>query len=166
MRSGEFGGLRHLGATCYVNATLQSLFFVYYYYFFFMNVEFRKLILSISRRANAAEALRTLGEVFEALEASKRAVVDPRRFIDACRLSHGVQEDTSELGNLLFNWLDEQTSEISRLFAGNLVHTTVCKRANDDRRNLRLPLLRMRGTRGRTERNADRKFPEGFTSDN
>jgi len=92
-------GLRNLGATCYLNSLLQSLFF---------NVDFRRLLLRVPH--SSSNAVGALQKIFAHLADGERCTVDPEEFVEAMSVNPDEQEDATEFFTLLLDWLERELS--------------------------------------------------------
>ena len=120
-RTAPFSGLVNMGATCYINTLIQSLY---------MNADFRNLILSLPPGSDTE--LNSLQALFAELRYSNLAQVSPLAFLEKFSIKLNLQEDATEFSTLFLNWLDERVGgrRICRLFEGEIEHTTTCTQCN------------------------------------
>ena len=126
VKDSEFCGLRNLGATCYVNAFVQSMFFI---------DEVREMIIRGGSDLEISSPLGGLSELFTEMKLSIRSWIDPLKFVDSCKLSHSTQEDAGEFSGMLINFIideigrlqPELASQFSDLFFGKFRYTVLCK---------------------------------------
>jgi len=112
-------GLKNLGATCYINATLQQLF----------NIPlFRYQLLSISSEETW---FNNLQDLFTFLEYSPSTYVDSSQYVQTWNGWDGVpinpreQQDAVEYLGMLFDRLETINPSFSSLFKGTIVHQMV-----------------------------------------
>ena len=132
-------GLVNLGATCYVNALVQTLF---------MNERFRQHLYQFDPKGHGADAkdnglaiLAELQKVFVHLQHSCQSAWDPTPLIKALGIKRNVQQDLQEFGKLLLSTLEKtlakRSSSISprakrvpfvpTMFQGESANVTQCR---------------------------------------
>lgn len=126
---GVGGGLRNLGATCYINVILQGLF---------SNLALRDWVFSLvpapSEPADvASEVVRALQSTLAHLSEGVHKVVHARNFVKAMGISYDVQQDPQEFQKLLLSQLEklpcapEGVQGMKELITGSERHTTSCQ---------------------------------------
>ena len=96
--SNEPAGLRNLGATCYLNALLQTWFSLH---------SFRQGLYDYERSNIASDnAIQYLASTFASLQLTSLKVHDPSPFISCLNLQPGIQQDPHEFSKLLLQKID------------------------------------------------------------
>ncbi|CAG9462213.1 unnamed protein product [Pedinophyceae sp. YPF-701] len=95
-------GLTNLGATCYVNALVQALFYV---------PPLRKGILHANDVLRADPAISQLRRIFAMMQAGPFSKVDSKPLVSTLRLPEDVQQDLQEFKTFLFGYLEERFAE-------------------------------------------------------
>ena len=117
LRKSVYAGLVNMGATCYVNSFVQSVYF---------NTDFMDLVMSCG--ATPGSALHAFQSLLADLKYSVLSKVSPLEFLDKFSIKLNLQEDAAEFSTLLLNWLDQQVggNRVRALFEGETEHTTMC----------------------------------------
>jgi ubiquitin C-terminal hydrolase len=113
-------GLENLGATCYVNSLLQTLFH---------NDKLKALVYEWKGESvgTGSHAL-ALQKLFVSLDIGTASTVDPTNFVKLLNLQTGVQQDAQEFNKLLLDHLSEvMTTKLTDMFRGELEYETKCK---------------------------------------
>jgi ubiquitin carboxyl-terminal hydrolase 48 len=136
-----YGGLKNLGATCYLNSMIQCLFF---------NLPFRRGILQLGAGGSVLDEVRAvdgfrpiieLQKIFSHLQISKARSYDPKAFIEVLKLSTSVQQDAQEFMKMYLTYIESELSKHSNIpaelrnlvkgnFSGKYAYCTTCKGCN------------------------------------
>ncbi|KAH9248484.1 hypothetical protein BASA81_013810 [Batrachochytrium salamandrivorans] len=117
-------GFPNLGATCYMNSLVQTLFH---------NDRFRKLVYEYrpnptSGSAEAKEHAYALQRLFTQLDLSTSESIDPSSFVELLKLETQIQQDAQEFNKLLLDHLSVvmETPELLEMFQGESKYTNTC----------------------------------------
>jgi ubiquitin carboxyl-terminal hydrolase 48 len=131
----KFVGLYNLGATCYLNSILQTLF---------MDFTFRKGIYdckssfnSEKEKSKCDQVLYELQLLFASLQLSNKKFYIPRSFTKMLNIKNGIQQDAQEFSRLFLSFLEEnfsnnkELSELIERFEGETSFLTKCCGCNN-----------------------------------
>eukprot|EP00741_Cyanophora_paradoxa_P022832 tig00021502_g22052.t1 len=133
-KEGEFCGLKNLGATCYMNSLLQTLF---------MNTNFRQGVFEWSsaqcgsggQSSQDVAIIEHLQRLFANLQELRSNEYNPKPFTDALNIATGVQQDVQEFNKLLLQLLERRFAKsenesirqlVQREFRGFYRYETQC----------------------------------------
>eukprot|EP01083_Nonionella_stella_P132019 401327_1 len=112
-------GLRNQGATCYLNALLQSLYWTR---------EFRTRLFSLTEaQVNGKATITQLQKLFAALQTGKEYTIDTSALTDAFGWNSTdvcIQHDINELYNLLIDQIEIEN--VADVFKGQIRLVVVC----------------------------------------
>ena len=130
-RAGNFVGLKNLGATCYMNSSLQQLFMI---------PQFRRNIIEAEHKNRGREenSLFQLQLLFSSLLGSQRAVYNPKAFTQTFKMDGRVlnvseQKDVDEFLTTLLDHVEQELKETSQarlvkdMFKLTLANEIICK---------------------------------------
>jgi ubiquitin carboxyl-terminal hydrolase 48 len=133
-------GLKNLGATCYLNVLIQSLF---------QNVLVRDAVLNFAPSSEDSSKKTVMDDVMEALQGafshmllSRQNVYDLSHFTRLLGLDHGEQQDPQEFNKLFMGKLEgskmkvllEGRRSLARLLEGREAYLTKCSACNAESR--------------------------------
>lgn len=125
-------GFPNLGATCYMNSLVQTLFH---------NDQFRKLVYEYRPKpTTSAEAkghAYALQRLFTQLDLSTSESIDPSSFVELLKLETQIQQDAQEFNKLLLDHLSlvMETPELLEMFQGESKYTNRCKTCRSESGN-------------------------------
>ncbi len=105
----EYVGLANMGATCYMNATLQQLYMI---------PELRYPLLALDYRASKRNELIELQQIFGAMQEKRYASYRPKGLCEAMKINAYYQRDASEF---LINLLDKLKEELKETEQKDLI---------------------------------------------
>jgi len=118
-RAGNFCGLKNLGATCYMNSSLQQLFMI---------PQFRKGIIEAEHKkiGDESNTLFQLQLIFASLLESQRAVYNPKEFTQTIKMDGRVLNviEQKDVDEFLTHLLDQLETELKPTPYAKLIKNT------------------------------------------
>lgn len=141
IKANGYVGLTNLGCICYMNAMLQQLFMTREFKYPLLSLDFSARNIARAEkkgREYADNVLLQLQRMFAFLELSERGDYNPETFCYAFRsdINFGVQEDSQEFLNMLFDKLERELKESSfprvldEVFGGRTIVSMTCQSCN------------------------------------
>ena len=117
IRQIPYAGIKNVGATCYLNTFIQSLYF---------NLDLRTAIVSLNNVMGPP--LVALQNIMGELLLGNMKTVDPIDFVNSLSICRETQEDSNEFSTLFVSWLHKNVVQYSirSLFEGSLVNSFIC----------------------------------------
>lgn len=132
---GRPGGIRNLGATCYLGSLLQLLY---------TSRSFRRAVCG--NKSNG-EVTRCLESVFADAAMGNRSSCDPSELVDMLGLDPAIQQDPHEFGKLFLQRLEMEGLDPCELFRGQVENSIECgtcgfvSKRKEDLDELEVPLV-------------------------
>ena len=137
-KANGYVGLTNLGCICYMNAMLQQLFMTKEFKYPLLSIEFSgKPIQQAEKKGRKYRdnVLLQLQRMFGFLELSERSDYSPEAFCYSFRsdINFGIQEDSQEFLNMLFDKLEKEFKESSfpkvldEVFGGRTIVSMTCE---------------------------------------
>ena len=102
-------GLENMGATCYINSYLQTLY---------ANVQFRRMVFALKAEdcecATAKLCVEELQKLFASMSSTSKRFLKPESFVKALQIPEHNQQDIPEFSKLLLNMLDRKCCKMQK----------------------------------------------------